>query len=969
MDPNSMDAELASIVSSLSALSNPGLSQQQQQHSHGFSNNSTNNINNKQLGGFRSSSLTLSDNESDLLSQGSTSYLDQNINNTYNTGFGLGSFGYNKRTTYSVGTAPPYVSAYTTNTQYNDNNNNNSGLYVNTNNSSSTQLRSKLSLLDTYSNNLNMNAFNSNDLNTSLNNHNSNSNNNNNNNNYNSNYSNVNNFSNSNLSYDKENYYAHTIQNITTSTTSTTGFFEKFGKSLIEGTKELENEDSTTTTTTTPNPTTTSINDRMDNEYLHVNNNNDTSTINVTNQTVWNDSTGSSYQLQNNTIIDNETSQNNSNNTNLNTTNTNASDVNDNPYSLQKNNQMKSPPFFFNHSILNNGFLYGNNFPQFPLGSPTSFIPQMFYPLGQHPSVPPQMPLNNNNNNNNNNNTNNNHNKSNTPLGTATTTTTTTNSNNNVPPSIPDYSLPVNNKNIIESNIPIINNIDANDALHDSNNIGLQGVPVTFMPPSSKPMVMHMGQHHHHPQKQQQQQHSNKITTVNKHTGSKNNNHNNSSKNSSDAKKGNLFDSQQVPNTNNSTINSGNPYLDPHNTTITPNFINHLNETTFNNSLDTDESTKHKTVLSSQQNSNYHRSPLLEEIRNNSDNKYTLKDIFGHTIEFCKDQYGSRFIQKELATAEPSEKEVIFNELRDHILTLSNDVFGNYVIQKFFEYGTPTQRSILVEDFKGRMKELSVQMYACRVIQKALEFIKPEERIELVIELSDCVLKMIKDQNGNHVIQKAIECIPIELLPFVLNSLIGHIYHLSTHSYGCRVIQRLLEFGTIKDQTVILNELKDFIPYLLQDQYGNYVIQHILQHGSDDINCLPMINTKQEIINIVADNVVEFSKHKFASNVVEKAILYGTKEQKNSIISRILPKDKEHAANLEDNAPLILMMKDQFANYVVQKLVTVSEGESKVLIVTAIRAYVDKLNNSNALGNRHLASVEKLAALVETIKI
>ena len=302
-------------------------------------------------------------------------------------------------------------------------------------------------------------------------------------------------------------------------------------------------------------------------------------------------------------------------------------------------------------------------------------------------------------------------------------------------------------------------------------------------------------------------------------------------------------------------------------------------------------------------------------------------------------------------------------------MTLSNDVFGNYVIQKFFEYGTPTQRSILVEDFKGRMKELSVQMYACRVIQKALEFIKPEERIELVIELSDCVLKMIKDQNGNHVIQKAIECIPIELLPFVLNSLIGHIYHLSTHSYGCRVIQRLLEFGTIKDQTVILNELKDFIPYLLQDQYGNYVIQHILQHGSDDINCLPMINTKQEIINIVADNVVEFSKHKFASNVVEKAILYGTKEQKNSIISRILPKDKEHAANLEDNAPLILMMKDQFANYVVQKLVTVSEGESKVLIVTAIRAYVDKLNNSNALGNRHLASVEKLAALVETIKI
>ncbi|KAK5779851.1 mRNA-binding protein PUF3 PWA37_001790 [Arxiozyma heterogenica] len=956
MDPNGMDAELASIVSSLSALSNPGLSQQQ--YSHGFSNNNNNN-NNKQLGGFRSSSLTLSDNESDLLSQGSTSYLDQNINNAYNTGFGLGSFGYNKQTTYSVGTAPPYVSTYATNTQHNNNNinTNNTGLYVNTNNSSSTQLRNKLSLLDTYSNNLNMNTLNSNDLNSSFNNHN--------------NYNTVNNFSNTNLSYDKENYYAHTIQNITSSATSTTGFFEKFGKSLIEGTKELENEDSTPTiVNTTVN---TSANDRMDNEYLNTTNNN-TSATNLTNQNVWNQSTVPSFQLQNSAMVDNETSSQNSNvNTNTNNTNTNEPNMNDNPESLQKNDQMKSPPFFFNHSILNNGFLYGNNFSQFPLGSPTSFIPQMFYPLGQHPSIPPQIPPNNNNSNQMNNTgipntTNISHDKNNTTVGTTSITATINNNgNNNVPSSIPDYSLPVNNKNLIESNIPIINNInniDTNDALHDSNNIGLQGVPMIFTSPSSKPMALNMN--HHHSQKLQQQ-HPNKTTTVNKHPRSKNNDNNNNINN--DIKKGNLFNSQQIPNTNHITINPGNPYLDPHNTTVTPNFISKLNENTFNSNLDIDESTRHKTTIPSQQNSGYHRSPLLEEIRNNADNKYTLKDIVGHTLEFCKDQYGSRFIQKELATAEPSEKEVVFNELRDHILILSNDVFGNYVIQKFFEYGTPTQKSILVENFKGRMKELSVQMYACRVIQKALEFIKPEERIELVVELSDCVLKMIKDQNGNHVIQKAIECIPIELLPFVLNSLIGHIYHLSTHSYGCRVIQRLLEFGTIKDQTVILDELKNFIPYLLQDQYGNYVIQHILQHGSDDANCLPMINTKQEIIDIVADNVVEFSKHKFASNVVEKAILYGTKEQKNSIISRILPRDNEHAANLEDNAPLILMMKDQFANYVVQKLVTVSEGESKILIVTAIRAYVDKLNNTNALGNRHLASVEKLAALVETIKV
>lgn len=191
---------------------------------------------------------------------------------------------------------------------------------------------------------------------------------------------------------------------------------------------------------------------------------------------------------------------------------------------------------------------------------------------------------------------------------------------------------------------------------------------------------------------------------------------------------------------------------------------------------------------------------------------------------------------------------------------------------------------------------------------------------------------------------------------------------MSTHSYGCRVIQRLLEYGSLKDQDQILDELDQFIPYLIQDQYGNYVIQHILQHGGEHTN-IHIGSTKQNIVDIVSKSVVEYSKHKFASNVVEKTMLFGSDSQKRQIMDRILPKSLDHAAHLEDNAPLILMMRDQYANYVVQKLVGVAQGEDKKLIVVAIRSYLDRLNKVNALGNRHLASVEKLAALVEKVEI
>lgn len=46
------------------------------------------------------------------------------------------------------------------------------------------------------------------------------------------------------------------------------------------------------------------------------------------------------------------------------------------------------------------------------------------------------------------------------------------------------------------------------------------------------------------------------------------------------------------------------------------------------------------------------------------------------------DQYGSRFIQQKLETAEVDEKSKIFSEIIPEAHALMIHVFGNYVIQK-----------------------------------------------------------------------------------------------------------------------------------------------------------------------------------------------------------------------------------------------------------------------------------------------
>lgn len=95
-----------------------------------------------------------------------------------------------------------------------------------------------------------------------------------------------------------------------------------------------------------------------------------------------------------------------------------------------------------------------------------------------------------------------------------------------------------------------------------------------------------------------------------------------------------------------------------------------------------------------------------------------MKDIYGHVVEFSRDQQGSRFIQHKLDSAGKEERERVFSEIKREAVLLMKDVFGNYVIQKFFDFGNQTHKTFFLEHMRGKIFELSTHVYACRVIQK-----------------------------------------------------------------------------------------------------------------------------------------------------------------------------------------------------------------------------------------------------------
>lgn len=324
-----------------------------------------------------------------------------------------------------------------------------------------------------------------------------------------------------------------------------------------------------------------------------------------------------------------------------------------------------------------------------------------------------------------------------------------------------------------------------------------------------------------------------------------------------------------------------------------------------------------------------------------------LSDIRGMLLKFAKDQVGSRFIQQKLEYCDKKEKDSIFDEVVDNAAELVDDIFGNYVVQKFFEYGEEKHWAKLVDAVLDRVPEYAFQMYACRVLQKALEKVNEPLQIKILNKVRHVIYRCMKDQNGNHVIQKAIEKVGSEYIQFIVDTLLKNhrtVFDMSVDPYGCRVVQRCLEH-CIRDQTApIIERILERFDEITNNQYGNYVVQHVIEHGTDEDRML--------IITRVADQLFEFATHKYSSNVIEKCLEQGTIYHKNKLVRAACYQPKE-------NLPVVVqMMKDQYANYVVQKMFDQITTEQRRELIQTVRPHIPVLRQFPH-GKHILAKLDK----------
>ena len=303
-----------------------------------------------------------------------------------------------------------------------------------------------------------------------------------------------------------------------------------------------------------------------------------------------------------------------------------------------------------------------------------------------------------------------------------------------------------------------------------------------------------------------------------------------------------------------------------------------------------------------------------------------LSTLSNNFFELGKDQGACRYLQKLL---DENPKEVIhyfYYPLLQNILKLINDPFGNYLLQKMFKPMSQDQIKEIINILSPNIYEIGCNSHGTRVLQALIEKLSNKSLKDYYLNIiTPFIIPLLKDLNGTHIVQKFAEMYP-EYNNFINGIIIENCSILATHRHGCCVIQKYLEILDKEFKIKLIDNLILNCLILITDQFGNYVIQNILLMNNMEYG--------NKIVEKMTNNIIYYSKHKYSSNVVEKTFEHCNGVVKKNLINIFLKKE-----NLND---LIL---DEHGNYIIQKVITISDKDTKFYILNYINSISDKLKN------------------------
>ncbi len=247
------------------------------------------------------------------------------------------------------------------------------------------------------------------------------------------------------------------------------------------------------------------------------------------------------------------------------------------------------------------------------------------------------------------------------------------------------------------------------------------------------------------------------------------------------------------------------------------------------------------------------------------------------------------------------------------------DPFGNYLCQKLLEYSDNDQRTALIGQAAPAMVSIALNQHGTRALQKMVEYVSTPGQIDIIVfALKDRVVELVQDLNGNHVVQKCLNKLGPENSQFIFDAVGRHCVIVGTHRHGCCVLQRCIDHAKGAQRAQLISAITSNAFSLVQDPFGNYVVQYILDLDEPAFT--------KPLCHNFAGNIPSLSKQKFSSNVIEKCLRTADFETKRIMIEEMLNSNE-----------IEKMLRDSFANYVVQTAMDYADPDTKMRMVDTIR--------------------------------
>ena len=176
-------------------------------------------------------------------------------------------------------------------------------------------------------------------------------------------------------------------------------------------------------------------------------------------------------------------------------------------------------------------------------------------------------------------------------------------------------------------------------------------------------------------------------------------------------------------------------------------------------------------------------------------------------------------------------------------------------------------------------------------------------------------------------IQKCLNRLSAEDAQFIYDAVGTNCVVVGTHRHGCCVLQRCIDHASGEQRARLIAQITANAFSLVQDPFGNYVVQYILDLNEPHFT--------EPLCRNFCGNIPALSKQKFSSNVIEKCLRTADQQVRRQMIDEMLV-----------GSELEKMLRDSFANYVVQTAMDFSDAEMLARIVDSIRPILPSIRQT-----------------------